>query len=39
MVEEGDNRFSFDGIFGEGASQEEVFGGVAVGHVESFLRG
>ncbi len=22
MVEEGENRFSFDGIFGEGASQE-----------------
>lgn len=39
MVDDGENRYSFDGIFGRSASQEEVFRAVAGQHVESFLRG
>ena len=39
MVDDGESRYSFDGIFGRWASQEEVFNAVAGQHIESFFRG
>lgn len=39
MVDDGDNRYSFDGIFGKSAGQEEVFRAVAGHHIDSFFRG
>lgn len=39
MVDDGENRYSFDGIFGKFASQQEVFSAVAGQHIESFFRG
>ena len=39
MVDDGENRYSFDGIFGSGMGQEEIYGCVAGRHMESFFRG
>ena len=39
MIDDGDNRYSFDGIFGKYASQKEIFSVVAWNHIDSFFKG
>ena len=39
MVQDGDSRFSFDGVFGVYSSQEEVFARLAGRHLDSFFQG
>ena len=39
MVDDGENRYSFDGIFGRWATQQEIFNAVGGQHIESLFRG
>mgnify|MGYP001302379332 CR=1 FL=1 len=39
MIDDGENRYSFDDIFGCSAPQSQVYSAVAGRHIESFLKG
>lgn len=39
MIDDGENRYSFDGIFGGLSSQEEVYSVVAGRHIDTFFKG
>ena len=39
MLDDGQNRYSFDYIFGKLSTQEEMFAGIAKRHIDEFLNG
>lgn len=39
MIDDGENRYSFDGIFGSSSSQSDVYSIVAGRHIEAFFKG
>lgn len=39
MIDDGENRYSFNSIFGKYATQQDVFDSVGWRHVDSFFRG
>lgn len=39
MLDDGENRYSFDGIFGSQFGQQEVYEAVASRHIQAFFRG
>ena len=39
MIDDGENRYSFDGIFGVKAHQEEVYTTIAGRHLDAFFKG
>jgi kinesin family protein 5 len=39
MIDDGENRYSFDSIFGQQARQGDVFAAVGGRHIDAFFRG
>lgn len=39
MIDDGENRYSFDGIFSSRSSQSDIFSIIAGRHIEAFFKG